>query len=814
MKTTLAAIHRVGSYSVLTLVVLLSLGCDRTDQALQEQKTARQSGGKLVGAALSPLNTLQESIAAYGRLDSYEDTAYVQLQYKLDGKQQQDRAPLCIGWEKGGAIGFRVYSVQAGPTQGRWNLRIDDSDSNLSNQVLVRAMPQKVDFPWLLSDPLVSEQLAAGLAGFPPQMDLLLSDSPFAGLIETADRIEFDDRVSIENSACYQVVIQHGELEYRLFIDQASMLLRKMILPTTNLPRAMLTDTRVSDLSLSIEFENIRTNSKVSFERFASPATQGMLQVNHFVPEPPRMDAAGVGGQVPGFRLRDEGGYSVFDSSQKKKATVLLWLANHPASELAARELSIAAQRMQESAVGEEIQYVPIWTEPSPPSDMTFKSLQESWNLPAKFAIDSEALGRDLFGVSEAPTLIVLDDNNRVQFRITTANPNMGQLLPGWLTRVVAGENVADTIIEENDLQTTRYVAELRMATSIAARVGHQDSFYSSYPPVLFDLQMLPAIDHPEPILSYGVDATQAIWLLGEEGALQRFANGIAASPTSEFATPWNASPGAKLSISADQNYIALWAPHNSEVQIFDTSSGQNRVVTLESDEFPVDLQWTNLRSSNSPRLALATNTGMLMLLDPTNHEQLSGRCPARPLAVLPSTDAGQVGGLVVLQDSTVQPMQLSTESTEHDFPQLPKAATSSFPRKIDFEPASGPWNVCQTGGKETRTLARGWIAKDEPGLFVLDEQLNPLWHRRIGIQDATSAKPMLTSAVDPTTGQATWVYADQEQTIYLLRADGVTDHFRLDDRFVGLTLAVEGTRLVLNIVRQNKIDRFQIAWQ
>lgn len=810
MKTSLVAtVHTL----FLCLAVLLTLGCDRTDQALQEQKTAKRAGGKLVGTKLSPLNTLRESIAAYGRLNSYEDTAYVQLKYKLNGTPQQDRAPLSIGWEKNGQIGFRVYSVQAGPVNGRWNLQIEDADSNLSNQVLVRALPQKVDFQWLLSDPVVAEQLAAGLAGFPPQLDLLLSDSPFAGLIESADEIDFADRMTIDNSVCYQVVISHGELRYRLFIDQASMLLRQMVLPTNNLPRAMLADSRVSDLQLSIEFDNIRTNSRVSFNRFASPATQGMLQVNHFVPEPPQMDAAGVGDQVPGFRLDGPNGKAVFDSIQKKQATVLLWLANHPASELAARELAIASEKIKQLGIQDKVQFVPIWTEPTAPTNMTFASLAKTWNLPGTIAIDSEALGRDLFSVSEAPTLIVLDASNRVQFRITTANPNMGQALPGWIARVVAGESIADKIIQENDLQTTRYVAELRMATSISARVGYQGAFYSSYGPVLVDLKSLPTVEHSEQIATFGTDSTQSTWLLNREGELQSFANGLANSPTTQLETNWSANSEDRLAISSNQDYVALWTPGKSKLQIVDTATGQNRVVALEADEYPVDLKWTELRNSN-PRLALVTNKDMLVLLDPTNHEQLSGRCPTRPLAILTAaSNAEKVGGMVVLQDRTVQPMQLSTESTQHDFPQLPKSNGGATPRNIDFEPAAGPWSVSQEDGKATRTLARGWIAKDEPGLFVLDEDLNPLWHRRVGIQPSQDV-PIVANAIDPTTGQPTWLYADQEQTIYLLRADGVTDHFRLADRFVGLTLSAEGTRLVLNVIRQNKTERYELSWK
>ena len=805
-----------------TLVLLLAAlmlftasGCDRTDQALHNQKTAQNPKGLLVGSKITPINTVKECVSAYERLTSYEDTAFVQLSYKLDGKPQQDRAPLCIAWEKDGGLGFRVYSVQAGPTGGRWHLKIEDASPGLDNQVLVRALPKKWNFQWLLSDPIVAEQLAAGLAGFPPQLDLLLSEKPFEGLLGAATDSSFGERVTIDNAACHQIVLAHGNLEYRLFVDQASMLMRRMTLPTNNLPRAMLADPRVSDLALTIEFENVRTNSAVSWKRFATPAPRGTLQVNRFVAEPPQIETAGIGKQVPGFTLNDANGNVVFDSKSKRKATVLLWLANHPASELAARELASAHKRLADSGVNQQIQYIPIWTEPTPPSNMTFQGLQDSWQLPNGFAIDSQALGRDLFGVEEAPTMVVIDASSRVQLRITKANPNIGKLLPDLLSRVVAGENLADSIMQENDLLTSRYVAELRMATAVSARVGHQDSFYTSYAPVAVNLNTLEQVAHAESVVACGMDPAQSTWLLDHEGNLALFKNGISNSANQKFATPWNAQPGDSLAVSVDQKFVALWSINKSSLEIFDTATGQNRVVTLESDEHPVDLRWTELKGSPTPRLSFVTNTGMLMLLDPTNHEQLSGRCPTRPLALISAaSQSGQVDDLVVLQDRSVQPMQLSEESTQHDFPLLPKSQTPSIPSTLDFAPAAGPWLSCSRVDHGTFTLARGWVAKDEPALFVLDAQFKPRWHRRIGLQEAGGNVPIVATAVDPATGLPTWIYADEEQTIYLLRADGVTDHFRLADRFIGLTLGAEGTRLVMNVIRQNATQRYSLTWK
>ena len=53
----------------------------------------------------------------------------------------------------------------------------------------------------------------------------------------------------------------------------------------------------------------------------------------------------------------------------------------------------------------------------------------------------------------------------------------------------------------------------------------------------------------------------------------------------------------------------------------------------------------------------------------------------------------------------------------------------------------------------------------------------------------------------------------DNEQTVHLLRADGITDHFRLERRFVDLELVPVGNRLLLAVVHEDETNLYGLNW-
>ncbi len=825
-----------GYFQCSGFVVLIGLlsGCDRTGDGLAQDASEGSNRAQFVSATASPRTTLDQCIHAYQQLKSYEDEAFVQLRYELDGKLLEDRAPLSVGWNNQGQVGIQAYSVQAGPgvgaDQGRWRLRFRDDDELVPHQVLSRSLPKKVDFTWLLSDPLVAERLSAGLAGFPPQLDLLLSANPLSGLIDDSAALTYLPPESIGDRVCFVIKVQRAQAEYVLYIDQASLLLRRMRMPRTHLTQQMLADQRVRKMELTIEFVGVRAGGNVDWQRFAIDVQSEDLLVNRFVPVPPAVDTRSLGKKMPAIHLEAPSGESVYISSKpqpQRKATVLIWLADHPTCRVAVEQLRRVATALVDLNVPQgAVEFVPVWAEPQPPAGSTFESIADDWKLPGKLALDREALGRDLFYVLEAPTLVVIDAENRLQLRESRSNPLLDQLLPTLLARLVDGEDLAQEIISQQQHVQERYEAELRMSAATDADRSKLFPAAQPYPPQSFTLRELARERLPVDASAVTCDKLGTLWTWLTNGELLLQPSSASGHAPLKHKPRWpiNTSPAARLEVAPTNEDIALCKVGGNEVHLFNTRSEQSRTVHLGTSASVVDMQWFSVSATSAARLAVITRDGQTVLIDPTNREQLSGRSPLEPKALLSlrhptlTTD-----GHVVLADGAIEPLQLSTDTSGSNanglgHPVVKTVATgagqaaTNRPTRVAFQPDVGPWLTCRNGGQEL-TLARGWLAADEPALFLLDQGLNQRWHYRMPLQ-STPALTSMCAAQDPRSGQAVWGLSSGDNTIHLLRADGqVIDHFRPNDPVVGLALAANGVRLELTVVHSRESIRYAVDW-
>jgi len=590
-----------------------------------------------------------------------------------------------------------------------------------------------------------------------------------------------------------------------------------------------MADKSITNVQLTIELPGIRTNEAVDWNQFAIQVSDDAKLVSRFVPAPAPLPLERLGVKAPAFRLRSPDGPNAFNSADaNNKITVLTWLADHPACKETAAQLSVVAASVGASQAADRVQFVTVWAEPDPAEGTTFNDLAKQWNLTGTLAIDSEAVGRDLFGVREAPTVIVLDGENRLQIFEERSNPILPQLLPGLLVRLADGDDLAAEVIAHSQLEQKRHAAELLMAASVDANreLFERPTSYASSVIKLTKVGNDETFTGNAQTIALTVDETQMIWTLTSDGRLRRVDASTQANR--EFRTRWNIDPAAtaRLEVSADGQFLAYSQLNGRTVELFDTSIEQNRIVQLDENEGVVDLHWMALAGSKSPRLAVVTSNKQTKLLDPNNQEQLSGICPASPLALVPqSTSDTMVGGYVVMEDRAIERLLLSRDSAvasplgrpaafvdrKADVGTLPNSK-NSLPNKLAFQPAAGPWKSVKTSSG-LATLARGWIAQDEPGVFLLNEQLQQQWSYPLPLVTERRSALIASANVDPATGQALWAITQANDVVHLLRGDGVvTDHLQLDEPIRGLGLVPVGNRLMLYVAHPKRISTYQIG--
>ncbi len=315
-------------------------GCDRTAE-LAKQDRAPGRVGKLVSTdnqAIDPasLAWLEKCADAYARMTTYEDSARVVMSYKVDGRPTQDVAPLSIAYESPNRLGMKAYQVLAGSSQNRLRLRVESNSAAtlLSRQVLSRELPKQLSIPWLTSDAVAVEHWSAGLAGSPPQLELLLGSQPFRGLLEGATAVALDGQGNDGTQVCQIIKIVRGETKFRLWINAANSILRRIELPTASLPPEMLADTHITDVRLSIELDEPRIGERIDWSKWQVPERPLDQLVRYFV-VPPNADIdARLGKRIPAFRLPaclpSDTGVDTSAAAGLGQIQIFIWLADHP----------------------------------------------------------------------------------------------------------------------------------------------------------------------------------------------------------------------------------------------------------------------------------------------------------------------------------------------------------------------------------------------------------------------------------------------------------------------------------------------------
>jgi hypothetical protein len=242
------------------------------------------------------------------------------------------------------------------------------------------------------------------------------------------------------------------------------------------------------------------------------------------------------------------------------------------------------------------------------------------------------------------------------------------------------------------------------------------------------------------------------------------------------------------------------------KVDILDTRTGQAKQFGLAKDARPLDMQWLILDSTSAARLAVITGQSQIILLDPDNRQQFSGQAASQPLAILSiGTNQPQGRGLVVLANGSLEPLQVANQSASlHPTAFGDKTA---LVQQLNFQPARGAWKSIGNAQAQ-QTMGTGWLAAGEPALFMLNEQMQPLWHYRLPV--GPTDQPLtnqIATAVSPGNGRSVWAVLGHSGRVHLLRDDASwSDQLRTNRGLCGLALIPVGDRLALALADATRL--------
>lgn len=462
-----AARLNVLCFPVGALAVLLC-GCEPVERKTSVQGPAQEFTAQVVKAETSsPEHLLRKVLACYREATAYQDAAVVRLAYHQQGTAQVDQAPLAVRFQAPDRLRLQAYTLDCAVKDGRLVAQvIDDFSNNLDNQFLLQTMPSgRISANAVYGDPLLAQLAGAGMAGRPPQLELLAGDDPLGDLFAAGASLESLPASRIGNHDCLRLRIGSDAEAATLWLDKVSLIIRRLELPISIIPQ-IATDTNIKNPRLTIEFHNAAFTAPPpdSFDLKPGTESQG---VSRFIPPPPQLPSKLLGQQPSSFRLsviqgRDQPWTTVRETGSDRPQTVLLWLARHEGSQAAALALQQVVRALPKTLL-ESTHFILVMAEQGEAMDVTLGR----WNVQLPWALDRQAIGRDVFGIQQAPALCVLGPKGNLEWLQHPVAPGAIGALPQVLRDLDAGLQVGQLLQDEAADNWRLYraaVAEVRIA--------------------------------------------------------------------------------------------------------------------------------------------------------------------------------------------------------------------------------------------------------------------------------------------------------------------------------------------------------------
>ncbi|XZE52777.1 hypothetical protein SH139x_004482 [Planctomycetaceae bacterium SH139] len=415
----------------------------------------------------TPRQVLDAMITTYRSAENYSDRGIVRLSYTRAGREHVDDAPLAVALQRNRALRMHAYGAELAIERGRLRAVVNDPlSNNLDGQMVDVAFDrQNFGLADIYADPLLTHFSTAGLGGPSPQLELLLSDAPLSGLFSEQTQLSFGEPAEIDARPCRCLVVTAEALRYRFWVDQEKLLLRRVELPGES--AGLSGDPSVSQVRLTIELREAQFAIAAEVD-WNLPRRPNQFAVKALVPPPPPMISPFLGSRLSEFELRSRrpaanrgSAVRVNQRGSDRDYTVLLWIANHPASQQAARVLQSIADSEATSSTS-AVRFVIVMAEPDASDPTATQTLLRSWGVGLPGIDDLAAVGRDVFKIAEAPTLVVLGKGGQLEWFQPRVGPELATGLPALLTDLKAGQRVGEAMRQQalSDQATYRKLLE------------------------------------------------------------------------------------------------------------------------------------------------------------------------------------------------------------------------------------------------------------------------------------------------------------------------------------------------------------------
>lgn len=375
---------------------------------------------------------LQRMVDAYRKATSYADQGRVLLQAESGSQKIVDQTiPLAVTMERPNKLRLEAYQVMLVCDGHEIHVALD----SIPNQVLVRPAPAKLDMKMFRIDPSLAMSIG-DFAGPPPQLLLLLSEDPMKDLLRGAEEPALIEPSQLDGRAYYRVELVRADGKSVFWIDQETMALRRIVLPTDMLRAGMPQDRPIDRLSLVMEFSEARFDRPIPAEAFAFEMPKEAEAVQLLIP--PHM-AQLLNKTVPVFQFADLEGKSVTPETLAGKVVVLdFWATWCGPCRETLPELQKVYERYKDNS---KVAFLAVSVDQPQVKNEELAKMFKELGVQVPIARDNDQAS-SLFRLPGYPTMFIIDAKGIVQDCEAGGNPKLAEALPAKIEKVLAGEDI------------------------------------------------------------------------------------------------------------------------------------------------------------------------------------------------------------------------------------------------------------------------------------------------------------------------------------------------------------------------------------
>jgi len=428
------------------------------------QKESVPSGGKSTEAVARPepaataslksaKSVLEAMAAAYKMATSYADKGTLRIR-AVQGTQKVDQTlDYALVMVRPNKVRLQVFEGVMVCNGQHLEAFVND----LPGQIVQRPAPPKIDIKTVFADRILASAISQGpTQGFswvPISLLLMTVDDPLKTILYRSAQPVLLEPAKIGDRDCYRVQLVRPDGVAILWIDQESLLLRRMDFPFEELVRSA-GEPKLENVSLSAEFADAALDAAVDPSAFKQEIP-AKAQVGEWL-LPPQFLL--LGKPVPDFRFVGPDGKAIEAKAMEGNVAVLQFWAT--GSTQCRVGLSIVEKLYKKYQENPRVRFLAVSVDPAKIDDKELKAMLEETNVTVPYARDPDEHARR-FSLQGIPSTCVIGPNKIVQDYQPGYSPTMEADLSTKIEKLLAGQDTYRDPLDQFDAQRKDYTAWL-----------------------------------------------------------------------------------------------------------------------------------------------------------------------------------------------------------------------------------------------------------------------------------------------------------------------------------------------------------------